>query len=165
MRHQPFVFADCEAEVAEIVGVRMIAEEAELEDRQADVARIPSAMDEARARQQHSEEAEMARVTRHLGMPRSGTTLTEHILAAHPQVFGAGERSAVHGLIRNLAGRVDTVASVSRLASLAPEVLTDAAAEFLSELHLAARAPAIRLESNAAIEASMNSLTAARENG
>ena len=68
-------------------------------------------------------------------MPRSGTTLTEHILAAHPQVFGAGERSAVYGLIRNLAGRVDTVASVSRLASLAPEVLTDAAAEFLSELH------------------------------
>jgi hypothetical protein len=26
-----------------------------------------------------------------VGMPRSGTTLTEQILAAHPQVFGAGE--------------------------------------------------------------------------
>jgi Flp pilus assembly protein TadD len=26
-----------------------------------------------------------------LGMPRSGTTLTEQILASHPQVFGAGE--------------------------------------------------------------------------
>src|SRR5262249_25746574 len=26
------------------------------------------------------------------GMPRSGTTLTEQILASHPEVFGAGER-------------------------------------------------------------------------
>ncbi len=36
-----------------------------------------------------------------LGMPRSGTTLTEQILASHPQVFGAGEltilRRAVTG--------------------------------------------------------------------
>jgi hypothetical protein len=28
-----------------------------------------------------------------VGMPRSGTTLTEQILAAHPEVFGAGELS------------------------------------------------------------------------
>ncbi len=28
-----------------------------------------------------------------VGMPRSGTTLTEHMLAAHPAVFGAGELS------------------------------------------------------------------------
>lgn len=28
-----------------------------------------------------------------VGMPRSGTTLTEQILASHPQVFGAGERN------------------------------------------------------------------------
>ncbi len=28
-----------------------------------------------------------------VGMPRSGTGLTEHILAAHPQVFGAGENA------------------------------------------------------------------------
>ena len=28
-----------------------------------------------------------------VGMPRSGTTLTEQILASHPQVYGAGERS------------------------------------------------------------------------
>jgi len=26
-----------------------------------------------------------------VGMPRSGTTLVEQILASHPQVFGAGE--------------------------------------------------------------------------
>jgi len=28
-----------------------------------------------------------------VGMPRSGTTLVEQILASHPQVFGAGERN------------------------------------------------------------------------
>lgn len=32
-----------------------------------------------------------------LGMPRSGTTLTETILASHPEVFGAGE---LHDLLR-----------------------------------------------------------------
>ena len=30
-----------------------------------------------------------------IGMPRSGTTLVEQILASHPQVFGAGELSAL----------------------------------------------------------------------
>jgi len=30
-----------------------------------------------------------------VGMPRSGTTLTEQILASHPQVFGAGELQAM----------------------------------------------------------------------
>jgi len=30
-----------------------------------------------------------------VGMPRSGTTLTEQILAAHPRVFGAGERDVI----------------------------------------------------------------------
>ena len=31
-----------------------------------------------------------------LGMPRSGTTLVEQILASHPQVFGAGELREMH---------------------------------------------------------------------
>ena len=33
-----------------------------------------------------------------LGMPRSGTTLVEQIIASHPRVFGAGELSAMHEL-------------------------------------------------------------------
>lgn len=32
------------------------------------------------------------------GMPRSGTTLTESILASHPQVFGAGELPHMHSI-------------------------------------------------------------------
>lgn len=40
-----------------------------------------------------------------LGMPRSGTSLTEQILAAHPDVYGAGELSEIMSIsnaIRNL---------------------------------------------------------------
>ncbi len=33
-----------------------------------------------------------------VGMPRSGTTLTEQILSAHPSIFGAGEHGTIAGL-------------------------------------------------------------------
>lgn len=38
-----------------------------------------------------------------LGMPRSGTTLVEQILASHPQVFGAGELNVLIDLVKNLS--------------------------------------------------------------
>ena len=37
-----------------------------------------------------------------VGMPRSGTTLTEQILASHPRVFGAGELETLTHLIADL---------------------------------------------------------------
>jgi tetratricopeptide (TPR) repeat protein len=37
-----------------------------------------------------------------VGMPRSGTTLVEQILASHPEVFGAGELNDVTALVRSL---------------------------------------------------------------
>lgn len=37
-----------------------------------------------------------------LGMPRSGTTLVEQILASHPQVFGAGELMVLINLVNGL---------------------------------------------------------------
>lgn len=40
-----------------------------------------------------------------VGMPRSGTTLTEQILAAHRDVHGAGERTALGGAFSGSAGR------------------------------------------------------------
>lgn len=39
-----------------------------------------------------------------VGMPRSGTTLTEQILASHPQMFGVGERSFSNRSFRHLPG-------------------------------------------------------------
>jgi tetratricopeptide (TPR) repeat protein len=38
-----------------------------------------------------------------VGMPRSGTTLVEQILASHPRVFGAGELSDVPAIVKSLA--------------------------------------------------------------
>ena len=43
-----------------------------------------------------------------VGMPRSGTTLVEQILASHPDVIGAGELRDIHNLARSLSGRLDT---------------------------------------------------------
>lgn len=39
-----------------------------------------------------------------LGMPRSGTTLTEQILSSHPQVYGAGELPDIRKLISQQCG-------------------------------------------------------------
>jgi len=48
-----------------------------------------------------------------VGMPRSGTTLTEQILAAHPEVYAAGERgfwpAVLHGMISNVPQHKDSM--------------------------------------------------------
>jgi tetratricopeptide (TPR) repeat protein len=41
-----------------------------------------------------------------VGMPRSGTTLVEQILASHPQVFGAGERTEMVFIAQDLPQRL-----------------------------------------------------------
>lgn len=43
-----------------------------------------------------------------VGMPRSGTTLTEQILASHPQVHGAGELHEIDRLVFSLPELTDT---------------------------------------------------------
>ncbi|WP_048863368.1 sulfotransferase family protein, partial [Acidisphaera rubrifaciens] len=71
-----------------------------------------------------------------VGMPRSGTTLAEQILASHAAVHGAGERAAVHNLVHALTdGWAETAEGVRRLAALDAAALDDAAAGFLAELH------------------------------
>ena len=69
-----------------------------------------------------------------VGMPRSGTTLTEQIIAAHPQAFGAGERPALGWLFGRLAGE-ETPAGATRLAALSRTELDAAADAYLAELH------------------------------
>ncbi len=39
-----------------------------------------------------------------LGLPRSGTTLVEQILASHPQVYGAGELKNLHRIANSVPG-------------------------------------------------------------
>ena len=69
-----------------------------------------------------------------VGMPRSGTTLCERILAAHADVHGAGERNALGDAFTALGGGADA-AAVQRIAGLGSGALDAAAATYLSELH------------------------------
>jgi tetratricopeptide (TPR) repeat protein len=46
-----------------------------------------------------------------VGMPRSGTTLVEQIIASHPAAFGAGERGEIAGLAEGLPARLGAAAS------------------------------------------------------
>ncbi len=70
-----------------------------------------------------------------IGMPRSGTTLTEQIIAAHAQAFGAGERPALARAFRALGGGALTPDAAARIAALDAEALDRAAAAYLDELH------------------------------
>ncbi len=69
-----------------------------------------------------------------LGMPRSGTTLVEQILASHPNVHGGGESAYIEVLVKELdavnAGRVYP----NGVANLAPERLTTLAQRYLGML-------------------------------
>jgi tetratricopeptide (TPR) repeat protein len=69
-----------------------------------------------------------------VGMPRSGTTLAEQIIAAHSQVFGAGERAALGRAFSALGGG-ETAAATARIATLDQAVLDQAAGVYLGELH------------------------------
>jgi tetratricopeptide (TPR) repeat protein len=70
-----------------------------------------------------------------VGMPRSGTTLVEQILAAHRDVHGAGERTALSQAFAALGGGADSPESARRAAGLDGESLRRAAARYLAELH------------------------------
>ncbi|MCK5117911.1 MAG: sulfotransferase, partial [Candidatus Aegiribacteria sp.] len=44
-----------------------------------------------------------------VGMPRSGTTLVEHILSAHPDVEGIGEKTYIGNMAKNIASEIGSV--------------------------------------------------------
>ncbi|NOZ21513.1 MAG: tetratricopeptide repeat protein [Planctomycetes bacterium] len=70
-----------------------------------------------------------------VGMPRSGTTLTEQILASHPKVFGAGELRLVHDGIAALPARLRTNADdLDCVVRATPDMLKAVAEEHLQRL-------------------------------
>jgi tetratricopeptide (TPR) repeat protein len=69
-----------------------------------------------------------------VGMPRSGTTLIEQIIGAHPQAFAAGERPALSLTWQRLGGG-DNPDAVRRIAAMAARELDEVAAGYLTELH------------------------------
>jgi Flp pilus assembly protein TadD len=75
-----------------------------------------------------------------VGMPRSGTTLCEQILAAHAQGHGAGERVALGRAFAGLGGALEDAESVRQIAALGADALDVAAQHYLAELR--ALAPA-----------------------
>lgn len=72
-----------------------------------------------------------------LGMPRSGTTLTEQICASHPQVRGAGELTKLRriGVACGLVSKVEPTFG-EPVRTLTPEGARSLAGDYLSDLAL-----------------------------
>jgi tetratricopeptide (TPR) repeat protein len=63
-----------------------------------------------------------------VGMPRSGTSLVEQVLASHPQVFGAGELEDIGNLATTIGGRIGTHMPYPECADIANQDVLDAMA-------------------------------------
>ncbi|SFF68673.1 Tfp pilus assembly protein PilF [Fontimonas thermophila] len=70
-----------------------------------------------------------------IGMPRSGTTLVEQIIAAHPQAHGYGELPEIGRIARELPRRAGSIQKWPEVLSVVDEqVLKSAAADYLANL-------------------------------
>ncbi len=70
-----------------------------------------------------------------VGMPRSGTSLVEQILASHPQVHGAGELNDISLMVRSLPDLLSTVIKYPGcMDSVSTEQLDDLAEKYLEML-------------------------------
>lgn len=70
------------------------------------------------------------------GMPRSGTTLTEQVLASHPDVFAAGERMEFNDCVAALGASIPPRAPYPHflsLLALAPSRLRELASSYLAK--------------------------------
>lgn len=65
-----------------------------------------------------------------LGMPRSGTSLVEQILASHSQVFGAGELAELGAVLAERLGAIDSFDYPAKVAKLTSAVLADMATRY-----------------------------------
>jgi tetratricopeptide (TPR) repeat protein len=78
-----------------------------------------------------------------VGMPRSGTSLVEQILASHPQVFGAGEIGALPDAVAELRRRNDRSLPFPELLSALPSHrLRELGGRYLSGIRAVAPAAA-----------------------
>jgi tetratricopeptide (TPR) repeat protein len=70
-----------------------------------------------------------------VGMPRSGTSLAEQILASHPAVFGAGELNTINRMTASLPARLGTSVGYPQcVAGLTQEQVNALAQEYLKTL-------------------------------
>ncbi len=69
-----------------------------------------------------------------LGMPRSGTTLVEQILASHPEAHGGGELALLPRVLQNLRPKQEDGRRVDDLSLLTQGAVDRAARKYLQEL-------------------------------
>ena len=70
-----------------------------------------------------------------VGTPRSGTTLIEQVLAAHPRVHGAGELKFIGERVQSLPQRMGrSIAYPQCVKSLTPELISEFAKAYLEHL-------------------------------
>lgn len=75
-----------------------------------------------------------------VGMPRSGTTLTEQILASHPEIHGAGESQGIIEIAKSLKPRYP-----GNLAGLEASSVAALAERYLAAVQQTAPAEAVRI--------------------
>ena len=71
-----------------------------------------------------------------LGMPRSGTSLVEQILASHPDVFGAGELEDLSNLIREYEHVDPPTKFPASIVDLDSEALEDLGKNYISRIRI-----------------------------
>lgn len=72
-----------------------------------------------------------------IGMPRSGTSLAEQILASHPDVYGAGELPTINRIINQLPSSLKTALPYPEcLEKIDKKILKNLASQYLKELQL-----------------------------
>jgi tetratricopeptide (TPR) repeat protein len=79
-----------------------------------------------------------------VGMPRSGTSLVEQILASHSRVFGAGELTEILKLVQSVTGPKSPQQVKEDVEGLTPEKIQEMAGKYLSTLsRLSQNAPRV----------------------
>jgi tetratricopeptide (TPR) repeat protein len=70
-----------------------------------------------------------------IGMPRSGTTLTEQICASHPDVYGAGELNHIRIIANEIGfGHTDPQVFIDKMRNMTKEMSQDLAQGYLTKL-------------------------------
>ena len=69
-----------------------------------------------------------------VGMPRSGTTLVEQILASHPMVFGAGELTVLTDLTDHICGTKEAAQYPECVTNLNNDSFTRAGADYIDAI-------------------------------
>ncbi len=69
-----------------------------------------------------------------LGMPRSGTTLVEQILASHPDIYGAGELGYLADTIETNFGEIDDIKTMDTIRESGPDTFLWSGEDYIKSI-------------------------------